>query len=185
MAAYDDMVTVLQTWVRAISGQSCFVQNEMGPPPNVPYCTIHVSLLNPLPHDTKTRTDTTETIRGLYLIDVAVTAWGDGAEALAVKLRNSIFADNRYTDLWTVLGKSAIGDIKDLASEYNGKMRPRAEFVLSAYTALETTFVNDYFESNQITINTDKGDDFATFTIGVNDPPESQEPCNFQLPGGV
>jgi hypothetical protein len=182
MASYNDAVTLLQTWVRGVSGQQCFVLNDMGPAPAVPYCTVHVSRFVPVQHDTKTRTDTTETIRGLARLDVAVSAWGAGAEATASRVKNSIFSDARYLDLWTLFGKSGSGEIQDLSSEFRSKIRPGAEFMLSLYAALSDTFNAGYFDHTDITIDSEHGE-LDSFTIGVNDPPESQQPCNFILPG--
>lgn len=84
---------------------------------------------------------------------VELSVRGDNAYNLAVKIRQAIESNQRWFDLWQVIGFAGCDTVHDLSAEYGAKIQQRAVFDLHFYVLLNTTYPADYFEKAPIDIN--------------------------------
>lgn len=184
-----DIVTfenIVRSWVETASSRDCYIQEQMGPVPKDPYCTIHMKEISFPQYDVlnyECNGDTLDlTVRGQAMVTYAISAWGGTAAqvmATCQRIRNSIYSDSRYYQyenaarelpgLWSIAGKGMVGNIIVLPEEYEGERRQRAEFDFTLHTTLQDTFDQDYFDEITGVCNVDNGDKIGTITIGIND----------------
>ena len=174
MTTPTELEDTIADWIESVSGRPCLFQDKVGPTSPVNYCLVHFRLLDPLPWDVVTidKDDCiTETVRGLCRVTIAIgVVGGNDTLTVANRLRNSIQSSQRWTDLWTVMGKGATGDIIDLTAQYRGKLRSRHEFTIMGETTLSDDFTYDWFD--QVEVTTNVSDLEETFTVGTDIPPE-------------
>lgn len=155
MATVEEIENVFRTWAESATTRPAFILERMGPVPTQPYVTIDISLVDPLPHDTliTNQAGTAQTVRGLSLVDVTVDVWhGDDARQVASRLKNSLQADARFTDLWAIVGKGAVGDLRRLDTEYEGRRRRHTQFVMTVYANINDDFNTECFTDFNIEI---------------------------------
>lgn len=173
MSTIENIENVVRSWVEAISGRETYIENQMGPTPENPYCTVHIQSAKYMPYDVKTYDfdNGQQTMRGQTLITFAISCW-DGQDVLQVanRIRRSIEADARRFDIFSISGKGAVSDVQDLTAEYRGELQRRAEFNLSIYTVLNEIFDIECFERTNLTVGGDEA-----VTIGTDDPPPQQD----------
>lgn len=177
MTTVAELENTVRSWVESVSGRDCYLQNQMGPAPADPYCTVWIQPIEHFNHDVKTYdfvtdpANPTQDMRGLALVTFVISVWnGDDAISVANRIRVSTGADARIYDIYNEAGKGDVSIIQDLTTEHNGVLERRAEFSLSIYATLSETFGVECFDKTDFT--TPDGD---TATIGTNNPPPSQD----------
>ena len=183
MTSVVDLENKVRKWVEDISGRECYIQEQMGPIPVDPYCTIYMKEIVFPGYDVLTHECITVgvppneskifqlSIRGQAQVTFAISAWGGTAARvmqLCSTLRNAIQADQRWTDLWTISGKGLLGSIISIPEDFEGERRQRAEFNLTLHTALQDNFVVDHFDETEITCTID-GNKEATIRVSIDD----------------
>jgi hypothetical protein len=150
----------LRAFVETISGRDCYIQEQMGPVPADPYCTIYNKQIEFPQYDVVNYEfidpDCFIKVRGQAIITFAISAWGGPAHecmTISNKIRNALQVDTRYLDLWPIAGLGQMTPILSIPEEYEGERRQRTEFDLSLHTALTETFLVDYFDKTDIDIN--------------------------------
>lgn len=184
MTTVIELENKVREWVELISLRECYIQEQMGPIPVDPYCTIYFKELAFAqydvvdyqcvledPQDPESAKSLVLTVRGQAMVTFAISAWGGtAAEVMTIsnRLRNSIQADPRWTDLWTVAGKGLVGPITSIPEDFEGERRQRTEFNLTLHTALQDNLEVDHFNETEITCTID-GNKVRTVVIGIDD----------------
>lgn len=169
----ENLENVVRAWVEGASGRDTYIQDQMGPIPSSPYCTIFMMPIEDLGGNEYTYSadpgdpdEQIKTVMGNALVTFAISAWG-GNDVMTVinRVRNSINSDQRYTDLWVISGKGPVAEIIQLPFVIDGNRRQRAEFKFSVYASLSEDFVVDYIDKVDLTIDGD------TVRVGTDIPP--------------
>ncbi len=80
---------------------------------------------------------------------VQVSFWGPKAFESAVRTVQDLQADDRFFDLWRVLGYGGTDAIQDISAAFRGRMQGRCFFNLSFYACFGTDYPADWFDVSQ------------------------------------
>lgn len=98
------------------------------------------------------------------VVSFLVTLIGGSAMADAVRVCNGMRASQRTGDLYAVCGLWGVDPAQDLTALETGTMRTRAEFRVALSAAIETVFIRETIDAEQVTIDT-PAPGSITFTI--------------------
>lgn len=119
-----------------------------------------------------------ETIKETAVLTLVVNTWGQTAEALANKLRASIWSSQRYgfDALWKYVGLGSVSTITDLSALESAQIGARYEFRVKLHTTLDHNFGADYAETIGVVVNESRLGEVINDTFGT-DPHPIPEDC--------
>lgn len=168
MATQTEIENTVTAWIGEIlPDREVQIEDSDLPPPSTPYVSFIVSSILVFPYDEKTysQDNLSETLRGLSQIEIKVSVWDGAAIRDATRLRISLTSDFSLYSIYSLMGRSEIGNVINLTGDYEAKRRARAEFTIKGYTNLNETFDTGYFDRI----------DIDGVTIGTNNPPASRD----------
>ena len=152
----DAARTALLAWCRDVTGREIVLQydSEM-PKPTSPFVEIFVEA-TALPNGrvlTLAEDGLSETISTLTLITTTLNFLGGDAMDSAGNLRNSLYATERYLDIYKILGYGEVVSLQDLSFLETGHFKQRAELRVTFYARLENTYISSYYDTVETTVN--------------------------------
>lgn len=83
------------------------------------------------------------------LMTVQVSIYGNNAYDEALRTMQQMHNQNRYFDLWQVIGFAGLGPLQDISTEIGAKIQQRVYFDFSFYTVFGRKYSVDWFASSQ------------------------------------
>lgn len=162
------------SWANTITGRLAVLSNdgEMGRP-RVPYFTIFVNNYdNPLSVKRFFNLETNkEEITSLNNLQIDINIFGNNPLQDSSKLVHSLYASNRYKDLWKVCGLLNAPSVTDLSFLETGAFKQRCLLVININASLYDEFDFDYFEDVALEIDTINPNSEQDLVVGLDNPP--------------
>jgi len=154
----DAIRTAVLQWVRDVTGRSIVLRydSELHKPTN-PYVEVFIDQ-TPSGGGRTLRLEIVddepvEVVSTLSLISVTLNVFGGDAMDAAYRIRNSVYATDRYLDIYQILGLAAIESLRDLTALETGHFKQRAELIITFYARVDDTFKSGYYDTVDTTIN--------------------------------
>ena len=151
------LVSVLEVITGLGSGR-VIRETEAGPRPSEGlYCSLWWKDFELLPQNGGDYSDTMPTdydkaqpivqhLRHESWCTVQVSFWGPKAFEVAVMTMQALQADDRWFDLWKMLGYGGTGVIQDISTAFKGKIQGRCFFDLSFYACFGAEYPVEWFD---------------------------------------
>lgn len=167
MTTLLEIENAIRAWCEAVSERPTYPEPLNGPMPSGDYCTVHVGedQAEEMTPTALSADGLTETVTGRTRLVIDVVVLRGDAGAVATRLRRSLSASARYTDLWPLMGYGSADPVRDLSVIQSANVRPRHEFRWYAHAAINEEFASDYFDKAEINGT----------VIGVNNPPPARD----------
>ena len=119
-----------------------------------------------------------ETVTENALLTLVINSRGADAEAIANRLRASVWSSQRYgfNSLWKHVGLASVSTILDLSALESAQIGARYEFRVRLHTTLEHDFGAGYAETVNVTVNEGRLGTVLELDLG-NDPHPIPEDC--------
>lgn len=154
----NDIRTAVLTWVRDVTGRDIVLKydSELHKPTR-PYVEIYIvqaptgggrTLTLEIVDD-----EPVEVVSTTCIVAVTLNIYGGDAMDAAYRIRNSVYATNRYADLFQILGLTEVVSLIDLTSLETGHYKQRAELIINFNARIEDSFTSAYYDTVEATIN--------------------------------
>lgn len=167
MTTLIDIENAVRSWCEAVSGRPTYKEPLNRAMPAGDFCTVHVAedQAEEMTPVTLAEDGLNETVTGRTRLVIDVVALRGDAGAVASRLRRSLSASARYTDLWPLMGYGSADPVRDLSAIQSANVQPRNEFRWYAFAAINEEFAADYFDRTEI----------DGTVIGIDNPPPAQD----------
>ena len=160
------LVHVLESATGLGSGKVILEGGNQGPRPasdsqDSLYCSLWWKRMEPLPQNTGDYADNTDPcdydnagpitqhLRNETWCTVQVSFRGASAFSKAVEAAAALQNDERFFDLWKILGYGGIESIQDATAPFRGGVQPHAFFNLSFYACFGSEHQAEWFRNSQ------------------------------------
>jgi hypothetical protein len=156
----------LVAWLKSVSGQVVINERNPGPRPDAAYLSMLLFRQEGTSWPTRCRTISgsvmTEKVSDPTYFGMMLTARGKGAQSTLNKIRLGLRSDNRYRDLYQIIGLGGCGDVQNTATAFAGRILEQASMEVTFYALLSYEEAVDYFEAVEVDV---EGDDELVLTI--------------------
>jgi hypothetical protein len=152
--------TALTAFLQAASGQPVVNERNPGPAPSKTayvcfFLFMQTGTMWPVKSYVDPSSTLTETVADPTEFKCNFTARGAGAQSTLNKIRLLLRSDNRYKDLWQIMGLGGCGDVQNTATRFEGRILEQATMEITLHAVLSVSEVVDYFTSAEVDVEGD------------------------------